>query len=186
LEWNGSASTQTQKLIDNERRLHPSYITPPDLLRGSLVGLACLDADGTPVAIAQHTPRRRYLYLAYIASMAAMIVRVSPEGFRDWADDEDEGLALISVMTLAAIAFSLVSVFSLLNAQPKPNWLVLSVSLISARLAWIFLQSVAALHYAHIYYRNRLLMPGNDSAGLEIPGHKQEPGVWDWPSLHAD
>jgi uncharacterized membrane protein len=119
-------------------------------------------------------------YLTYLLSMGTILTRFPTDQFREWADDEDEGLIFISVMTIAAVIFSMTLIFSLLNTNPRPNAVSLSLSLISAPLAWTFLLIVAALHYAHIYYRTRLPMPDIENPGLRFPGKKKEPGAWDF------
>ncbi|MFZ4688100.1 MAG: DUF1345 domain-containing protein [Polymorphobacter sp.] len=47
----------------------------------------------------------------------------------------------------------------------------------SLALAWLFANSLFALHYAHIYY---LKSAGADLAGLDFPGHHETPDYWDF------
>jgi uncharacterized membrane protein len=104
-----------------------------------------------------------------------------PDRFRDWADDEDEGLVLIVLITLGAIFFSLASIFSLLNAGGRPERLPLFLSLLSAPLGWLVLHTSASLQYAHFYYVKPVSESGanGDSGGLLFPG-TQQPGPWDF------
>ncbi len=120
-------------------------------------------------------------YLAYLILIGTLELNCPPARFRDWADDEDEGLFLIVVITLAAISYSLASVFSLLNAGRRPDELLLLFSLTSAPLGWLVLHTSASLHYAHFYYAGLASGPvGNgDSGGLRFPGTGQ-PGPWDF------
>lgn len=120
-------------------------------------------------------------YLAYLMFIAMFELNRSPAQFREQADDEDDGLILIVLITLAIISFSLASIFSLLNAGRKPGELLLLFSLLSAPLGWFVLHTGASLHYAHFYYAK--LSSGaaanGDSGGLSFPG-TSEPGPWDF------
>jgi uncharacterized membrane protein len=119
-------------------------------------------------------------YLAYLILTASFVVRVPTDRFRDWIDDRDEGLIIVTLVTLAAVAFSLVSIFTLLNAGHKLSGAYLGLSLASAPLGWFALHTVAALHYAHFYYAARAIEgPGPDSGGLCFPG-TDNPGPWDF------
>jgi uncharacterized membrane protein len=120
-------------------------------------------------------------YLVYLALIGALVLNVPPARFRDWADDEDEGLFLIVIVTLTAIGFSLASIFSLLNAGRRPDELLLLLSLMSAPLAWFVLHTSASLHYAHFYYAGLASEPAanSDCGGLLFPGTEQ-PGPWDF------
>ena len=121
-------------------------------------------------------------YLVYLILIGTLELNCSPERFRDWADDEDEGLLLIVVITLAAISFSLVSIFSLLNAGRRPDEAMLLFSLTSAPLGWFVLHTSASLHYAHFYYARLASGPeanGDSGGGLSFPGTEQ-PGPWDF------
>jgi uncharacterized membrane protein len=120
-------------------------------------------------------------YLVYLVLIGTLELHCPPARFRDWADDEDEGLFLIVFITLAAISFSIASIFSLLNAGRRPDELLLVLSLISAPLGWFVLHTSASLHYAHFYYAGLASQPAasGDSGGLRFPGTEQ-PGPWDF------
>ena len=119
-------------------------------------------------------------YFVYLVFIVTIVTRVPVDRFRDWVDDEDEGLFIVIIITLAAVAFSLISIFSLLNGGHKTGSLFLALSFASAPLGWFVLHTVAALHYAHIYY---LARAGEDDSpeagGLCFPG-TPDPGPWDF------
>jgi len=121
-------------------------------------------------------------YLVYLILIGTVELNRPLARFRDWADDEDEGLFLIVVITLAAISFSIASIFSLLNAGRRPDQLLLLFSLMSAPLGWFVLHTGASLHYAHFYYAKLASGPeasGDSGGGLSFPG-TEEPGPWDF------
>jgi uncharacterized membrane protein len=120
-------------------------------------------------------------YLTYLILIAVLVVRAPVERFRDWADDDDEGIFIIMLITIAAVTFSLTSIFSLLNGGPRPDGLRLMISLASAPLAWFVLHTVLSLHYAHVYYAVRATKTKDraEDDGLQFPGTK-EPESWDF------
>ncbi len=115
-------------------------------------------------------------YLIYLVLVVVVVVRAPAKEFRAWVEQEDEGLFLVMLITVAAIVFSLVSIFSLLNAGHGRQGIFLLLSLASAPLGWLVLHTVAALHYARTYYGGA---EGADTKGLSFPG-AQEPGVWEF------
>ena len=120
-------------------------------------------------------------YLTYLIFIGTFVLNCPPARFRDRVDDEDEGLFLIVLITLATISFSLASIFSLLNSGRRPDELLLVFALMSAPLGWFVLHTSASLHYAHFYYA-RLASENaanGHSGGLLFPGTEQ-PGPWDF------
>lgn len=115
-------------------------------------------------------------YLTYLLLVVFVLVRAPAREFRAWIEQEDEGLFLVLLITIAAIVFSLVSIFSLLNASHRAHGLFLILSLASAPLGWLVLHTVSALHYASLYYGGA---EGPDPKGLSFPD-TPEPGVWDF------
>lgn len=116
-------------------------------------------------------------YFTYLVLIASLVMHVPTERFRDWLDDEDEGVFIIVLITLAAVAISLFSIFSLLNAGHKASSVFLALSLASAPLSWLVLHTVFSLRYAHMYYLARALDDADRS--LAFPG-TDEPGPWDF------
>jgi uncharacterized membrane protein len=110
-------------------------------------------------------------YLTYLILIAALVIHVPAECFRDWVDDDDEGIVIIIIIALAAVTFSLISIFSLMNGEQRPDGFRLAFSLSSAPLARFVLQTVGSLHYAHAYYAPRTTTVENnsDDGGLRFP-----------------
>jgi uncharacterized membrane protein len=119
-------------------------------------------------------------YSVYLALVVIYVLRVPTAEFRDWLDDRDDGLFIVMIMTLAAVAISLYSIFSLLNAGHKAGGVYLALSLASAPLGWFVLHTVFSLHYAHVYYLARATAEPDKTKGcLLFPG-TDEPGPWDF------
>jgi len=120
-------------------------------------------------------------YLAYLIFIGMFELNCSTAQFRGRADDDDEGLILIVLITLVSISFSLASIFSLLNAGTRPDAFLLVFSLMSAPLGWFVLHTSASLHYAHFYYAKQATEAAADggSGGLSFPG-TGHPGPWDF------
>ena len=151
------------------------------LLLGGLAGAATGFVD--PLAGITRLPVAGVVFfLVYLATSTATVMEMRPDDLRRRADIADEGMPLILLITVAAVAISIFAIFALLNHRTEPQPLPLLVSLLSVPLGWLTLHIVAALHYAHLFYSAVPGEPGRqrgDSGGLAFP-ETMEPGIWDF------
>jgi uncharacterized membrane protein len=115
----------------------------------------------------------------YLVSMLGIGQQMTPRELRKRAASADEGIILIVLLTLAAIVLSFGSIFSLLNAPGKPDALQFGLLVLSVPLGWVTLQTIMALHYAHLFYRGDTSSQASVAGGLQFPG-TLEPGLWDF------
>jgi uncharacterized membrane protein len=117
-------------------------------------------------------------FLIYLALMVRFALSITPDGLRRRANIEDEGIPLIILLALAAVVLSLAAIFPLLAGEGRPDPRELSLAIASVPLGWSTLHTIAAFHYAHLYYATEGEDAG-DAGGLDFPGTK-EPGAWDF------
>lgn len=120
-------------------------------------------------------------FAAYLVAIVSFVGRGTPTFLRRRSRYADEGIPLIGLITLTAIGMSLGAIFYLLNAHPEPRLFELAASFACVVLGWLTLHTVAALHYAHLYYTDA---DGGDevnrdAGGLVFPGDT-EPTTWDF------
>lgn len=120
-------------------------------------------------------------FAVYVVSMAVMATRASADDLRRRSRYEDEGIGLIVLITLAAIGLSIGSIFALLAQPGSPDPLPLVLAIASVPLGWLTLHTIAAFHYAHLYYAPADIAPeeGKDVGGLAFP-QTDEPTGWDF------
>lgn len=116
-------------------------------------------------------------FVIYLAFAAAVRVRMTPDDLRRHASEEDEGILVIVLLAAAAIVFSLTAIFVLLREGGEPSLWGLICAIASVPLGWLTLHTIAAFHYAHLYYTPA--EPRGDAGGLQFPGD-EEPGAWDF------
>jgi uncharacterized membrane protein len=120
-------------------------------------------------------------FAAYLLSSAWVARGATPQYLRRRASYEDEGVQVIILLTLLAIALCMAAIFSLLGEAGNPGPLPLVLALASVLLGWLTLHTVAAFRYAHLYYTPAPPASGGpkDAGGLAFPG-TDEPGPWDF------
>ena len=122
-------------------------------------------------------------FVIYLAYVAAMRVHMSPDDLRRHASEEDEGILVIILLAVAAIVFSLTAIFALLNQGGSPEPWQLLCAIASVPLGWLTLHTIAAFHYAHLYYtpldEQTADASPSDAGGLQFPGD-EAPGAWDF------
>ena len=134
-----------------------------------LVGAAAWGIAGPPelptrYVVAGDTFFAMYLLLAFTA-----IWKATPEWLQRRADYEDEGIAIIALITVGAVAVSLFSIFILITrADHSGQHIVLAI--VSVVLGWMTLHTVFAFHYAQCFYVN-VTTDGvkHDARGLDFP-----------------
>lgn len=87
----------------------------------------------------------------------------------------DANRAGLLAITLLVLLVVLIAVGTLI-AHSNIYWIEVPLILGSLTLAWVFANTVFALHYAHLYYQQR---DGKDRAGLNFPGG-DTPDYWDF------
>lgn len=87
-------------------------------------------------------------------------------------DANRAGLLAITVLVLVVVLIAI----GTLVAYRDAVWFEVPLILGSLVLAWIFANSIFALHYAHLYY---LQVEGRDQGGLEFP-NGADPDYWDF------
>jgi uncharacterized membrane protein len=115
-------------------------------------------------------------FAAYLAAIATLLSHSNHAAFRDRASRGDEGLAVIAITTVAAVALSLASIFALLNHHGGTSAVRFALSIASIPLGWIVLHTVCAFHYAHVYYGRSTDI---ENPGLRFPGG-EDPRAWDF------
>lgn len=113
-------------------------------------------------------------FVAYLGSMAIFVRRATLASMRRRAAVDDEGIAVIVLMTLAVIGLSMGSIFTVVNqgAMADPWHSALLVA--NVPLGWFTLHTLAAMHYEHVYYGRAEEGEGKqrDEGGLAFPGTK--------------
>jgi uncharacterized membrane protein len=114
-------------------------------------------------------------FVCYLLLTARRLPHLTPAHLKHYATDTDEPVAIIFAVTFAAVAVSTGSLFLVLNA-PAASGSEFLLALASVALGWLTIHTMAALHYAHLYWR-----PGSADAGrgLDFPGDAP-PGVYDF------
>jgi uncharacterized membrane protein len=111
-------------------------------------------------------------YLAFLA-LCLPLVAQRPTDLKRRACDEDEGIAVVVLVTLVTIAFFCEAVFVALNRKNGFDLMPLLLAGAGAPLGWLVLHTVMAFHYANLHYFQ------DDEPDLEFPG-RGEPGPWDF------
>jgi uncharacterized membrane protein len=147
---------------------------------GVVVGLAMIGRDpGVRITFGGLT-----FFAFYLASTAFAAGRLTTADLRRKASYEDEGIGLIVLITIAAIALSLGSFAELLwTGQHDATRLIISVA--NVPLGWATLHTVMAFHYAHLFYTSSdsgadgKSARKRDAGGLEFP-KTAEPSIFDF------
>jgi len=88
------------------------------------------------------------------------------------ANDANKTLLLIITGIVMAVLFASIAAETV-GQKPEPLTKILVIATLV--LAWLFTNTIYAIHYAHLAY----LKPDASNAGLEFPGTKQ-PVYWDF------
>jgi uncharacterized membrane protein len=122
-------------------------------------------------------------FIVYLALECLKLPMLTPEFLKKHAASADEPAWIIIAVALAAVTAAVGSLFVLVN-RGQPNGWEIGLSLSSVALGWLTIHAMAALHYAHLYWRPED-SETEDSAqaemhgGLEFPGG-DEPGGYDF------
>ena len=108
--------------------------------------------------------------------MGVLAGKLTPESMRERASYEDEGVAVIVVITLAAIGISMAWIFAILNKDDNQTYLLV-FTILSVPLSWLTFHTVVAFHYMNLFYDRH--EGGHDAGGLNFPD-TPEPRAWDF------
>ena len=111
-------------------------------------------------------------FFGYLGLTLRLTWNSSAADLRSRAEHDDEGIVLILILALSAVGASLVSIFQVL-ASPNQSLLTTALSLTAVPLGWAMVHTLAAYHYARLFYT------GKGTTGLRFH-NTPEPGPWDF------
>ena len=111
----------------------------------------------------------------FLAATLVMIARSDSHSIRNRARKEDEGYWGFLLGSAAVALVALLALAAELHASKHAGSLQIALAVCSVVLAWLFMNTIFALHYAHEFYGEN----GGKRAGLEFPGGS-EPDYWDF------
>lgn len=146
----------------------------------ALIGLGCyLFAPLLPQMI-RLIAAGDVFFASYLLAMVAMAIRLGAADLEARAAQEDEGIALVVLIVLTTIGFCCAAVITVLHQRQTPAAFPLALAIAAAPLGWLTLHTIAAFHYANLFYAP----PARAGAtgppgGLVFPG-TERPGTWDF------
>ncbi|UCI05307.1 DUF1345 domain-containing protein [Mesorhizobium sp. B1-1-8] len=123
-------------------------------------------------------------FAAYIALVLIQMPKLTGRYLSKNARATDLPVLLIFAVTLFVVGAAIISLFLLINRKDGVHPLQLGFAMLSIPLGWFTIHAMAALHYAHVYWKDgdeidvgtRKKMP---VGGLDFPGNKRPEG-WDF------
>jgi uncharacterized membrane protein len=113
--------------------------------------------------------------LVFLILVATLLRKGEAAQIRRTARNNDANRVVLLVLTGLTLLIVLVAVGKEMQGKSDP-W-VIALVIATLVLAWLFSNTVYALHYAHLYYLES--DEGKDSGGLEFPSC-DEPDYWDF------
>jgi len=133
--------------------------------------------------------------IVFLGAMWVMMVRATPAGMRRRAQFEDEGRHVVLALSVAVASAILLSIARELHGikdlPPRLADIHVALATLTVLLAWLFMNTMFALHYAHHYYDKPAASAEADSEdapdeagqpiarGLAFP-HTDQPDYWDF------
>jgi len=124
--------------------------------------------------------------IVFLGAMWVMMARATPAGMRRRAQLEDEGrdvVLALSVVVASAILLSITRELHGIKDLPPPLANIhVALATLTILLAWFFMNTMFALHYAlHYYNKPATAAAGVDpiARGLAFP-HTDQPDYWDF------
>ena len=117
-------------------------------------------------------------YVIFLVLVLAMAGH-SAADLEQRAQSEDEGIAIVVLITLATMGFFCFAVFEALSRKHGLDLPALAMAGAGALLGWFVLHTIMAFHYADLHYFDDPDTPDDDSRDLEFPGCAL-PGPWDF------
>ncbi|MDI6026188.1 DUF1345 domain-containing protein [Corticibacterium sp. UT-5YL-CI-8] len=118
-------------------------------------------------------------FLVYLTLEWFKLPKLTPAFLKKHAASADEPAWVIILITFGAVVVAVGSLFMILNEQDGPKTLDVTLALLSVALGWFTIHTMAALHYAHIYWRPEVNAKAKPMAGLDFPGD-DEPSGYDF------
>lgn len=116
--------------------------------------------------------------LVFLVSIAPLLRHHSAEQMRKIARDNDANRIVLLVVSGAVIGVILVAVGSEVTRRGHLTGWETALVIATLVLAWLFSNTVYALHYAHIFYREDRVSR-RDQGGIDFPG-KGDPDYADF------
>lgn len=119
-------------------------------------------------------------FTAYLVMIGRRLPYLTGGFLKKHAIDSDAPAPIILIVTVGAFVLSVVSLFIVLNEGDPLDPLELALSFASVLLGWFTIHTMAAVHYAHVYWRPhgaRGVKPGE--RGLDFP-QTDAPGIYDF------
>ena len=114
--------------------------------------------------------------LFFLATISTLLGRGQADQIRAQAARNDANRAVLLGVTGAVMLVILVAVAKELKG--KNDLVAIALCVATLVLAWLFANTVYAVHYAHLYYGDTNGRPGDDG-GLDFP-HCDQPDYWDF------
>jgi uncharacterized membrane protein len=102
----------------------------------------------------------------------------SADQMRRHSKENDANRAMLLAITVAATTVILVTVGAVIGKGESHQVTDVVMVIATLAVAWLFGNTVYALHYAHLFYQAGKGRQG-DAAGIKFPGTK-EPDYWDF------
>ena len=120
---------------------------------------------------------------AFLGAIWIMMARATTADMRRRAQIEDEGRHVVLALSAAvasaillSIAFELHGIRDLPPGAAGPH---VALAVVAILLAWFFMNTMFALHYAHFFYGDADGPADAEARGLAFPG-RAEPDYWDF------
>lgn len=119
-------------------------------------------------------------FLGYLLQIARRMPVLTAAHFRASADSDDAPALAIIAVTLLAVAVAVISLFLALNHVAASTGWTLGLAFCSVILGWMTIHTMAAMHYAHIFWR-ATTTGGKKThrGGMDFPG-TEEPGGYEF------
>lgn len=121
-------------------------------------------------------------FFLYLALTGLKIPQLTPAYLKKHAAGADEPEWVILAVTFGTVVVAVGSLFTLINSHGGPDAVMLGFSLASVALGWLTVHTMAAMHYAHRYWRPDETAEGLEThlrephGGLDFPGTKEPAG----------
>lgn len=109
--------------------------------------------------------------IAFLLSLLPLLRNFSVTEMRRHADQNDANRSLILILSTLLVLVVLAAISGELSAARGGDRLAMGKLLLTLALAWLFANSVYALHYAHAFYFGSA-GHGDHRGGIEFPGTK--------------